>query len=94
MIKCNTDIARLEQRLDHFFALKNVNSCCNTKFSFYIEIFGGQNFTLFYIIYVIYYYLVRWVPGQGPEQRESDKTVLNVLIVIIILISYFIIYYY
>jgi hypothetical protein len=31
------------------------------------------------------------VPGQGPEQRESGKTVLYPLIVIIILISYTII---
>jgi hypothetical protein len=31
------------------------------------------------------------VPGQGPEQRESGKTVLYLLIIIIMLISYIII---
>ena len=38
---------------------------------------------------------VKRVPGRGPEQRESGKTVLYALIIIIIilLISY-IIYYY
>ncbi len=39
-------------------------------------------------------YLVKQVPGRGPEQRESGKTVLYLLIVIIILIIYIIIYYY
>jgi hypothetical protein len=24
-------------------------------------------------------FLVRWVPGRGPEQRESNKTVLGKL---------------
>jgi len=37
------------------------------------------------------YFFVKRVPGQGPEQRESGKTVLYLLIVIIILISYIII---
>ncbi len=36
-------------------------------------------------------FLVKRVPGRGPEQRESDKTVLYPLIVVIILISYIII---
>ncbi len=42
------------------------------------------------------FFLVKRVPGLGigPEQRESDKTVLHLLIVIIILISYITIYYY
>jgi hypothetical protein len=40
------------------------------------------------------FFLVRRVPVGGPEQRESDKTVLYPLIEIIILISYIIIYYY
>jgi hypothetical protein len=31
--------------------------------------------------------LVKQVPGWGPEQRESGKTVLYLLIIIIILIS-------
>jgi hypothetical protein len=42
-------------------------------------------------IYLFFYFLVKWVPGQGPEQRETGKTVLYLLIVIIILISYIII---
>jgi hypothetical protein len=33
-----------------------------------------------------------WVPGGGPEQRESEKTVLF-LQIIILLISYIIIFY-
>jgi hypothetical protein len=37
-------------------------------------------------------FLVKWVPGQGPEQRESEKTVLY-LQIIIMLISYVIIFY-
>ncbi len=39
------------------------------------------------------FFLVKWVPGRGPEQRESIKTVLYLLIIIIIiiLISYIII---
>jgi hypothetical protein len=36
-------------------------------------------------------FLVKKVPGRGPEQRESGKTVLYLLIIIIILISYIII---
>ncbi len=39
------------------------------------------------------FFLVKRVPGRGPEQRESDKAVLYPQI-IIILISYIIIYYY
>ncbi len=39
------------------------------------------------------FFLVKWVPDRGPEQRESEKTVLN-LQIIIILISYIIIYFY
>ncbi len=35
--------------------------------------------------------MVNWVPGRGPEQRESCKTVLYPLIIIVILISYIII---
>jgi hypothetical protein len=35
-------------------------------------------------------FFVKWVPGQGPEQRESGNTVLYPLI-IIILISYIVI---
>jgi hypothetical protein len=34
------------------------------------------------------FFLVKRIPGQGPEQRESGKTVFYPLIVIIILISY------
>ena len=33
------------------------------------------------------FFLVKWVPGWGPEQRESGKTVLYLLIIITILIS-------
>jgi hypothetical protein len=36
--------------------------------------------------------LVKWVPGWGPEQRESEKTVLYLQI--IVLVSYIVIYYY
>ncbi len=36
-------------------------------------------------------FLGKRVPGRGPEQRESGKTVLYLLMVIIILISYIII---
>jgi hypothetical protein len=36
------------------------------------------------------HFFVKWVPGRGPEQRESVKTVLY-LQIIIILISYIII---
>jgi hypothetical protein len=39
------------------------------------------------------FFLVKRVPGQGPKQRESDKTGLYPQI-IIILISLIIIYYY
>ncbi len=39
------------------------------------------------------WFLIKQVPGQGPEQRESEKTVLY-LQIIIKLISYIIIYYY
>ncbi len=39
-------------------------------------------------------FLVKQVPGWGPEQRESCKTVLYLLIGIIKLSSYIIIYYY
>jgi hypothetical protein len=38
-------------------------------------------------------FLVKWVPGWGPEQRESEKTVLY-LQIFIILISYINIYHY
>ncbi len=38
-----------------------------------------------------FFCLVKRVPGQGPEQRESSKTVLYLLIVIILLFSYIII---
>ncbi len=38
-------------------------------------------------------FLVKQVPGQGPEQRESKKTILYPQI-IIILISYVIMHYY
>jgi hypothetical protein len=41
-------------------------------------------------IIVSFIFLVKRVPGQGPEQRESEKTVLYPQI-IIILISYIII---
>ncbi len=41
----------------------------------------------------IFVFLVKRVPGQGPEQRESDKTVLYLLIVIVTLITYIIIYF-
>jgi formate-dependent nitrite reductase membrane component NrfD len=37
----------------------------------------------------MWFFLVKQVPGQGPEQRESEKTVLY-LQIIIILISYII----
>ena len=40
---------------------------------------------------LMFFFLVKRVPGRGPEHRESDKTVLYLLIVIIILISYIII---
>ncbi len=44
---------------------------------------------------LLYFFLVKQVPGRGPEQRESGKNVLYVLIIIIIvLISYTIKYYY
>jgi hypothetical protein len=36
-------------------------------------------------------FLVKQVPAKGPEQRESGKTVLYLLIIIIMLISYIII---
>ncbi len=36
-------------------------------------------------------FLVQRVPGRGPEQRESGKTVLYLLISIILFISYIII---
>jgi hypothetical protein len=42
----------------------------------------------------ILFFLVMQVPGRGPEQIESCKTVLYLLIITIILISYVIIYYY
>jgi hypothetical protein len=32
-------------------------------------------------------FLVKWVPGWGPEQRENVKTVLYKLIIIFVLIS-------
>ncbi len=38
-------------------------------------------------------FLVKQVPGQAQEQRESEKTALY-LQIIIILISYIIIYYH
>jgi hypothetical protein len=41
------------------------------------------------IALVIYIFLVKRVPGQGPEQRESEKTLLYLQINI--LISYIII---
>ncbi len=38
------------------------------------------------------FFLVKWVPGWGSEQRESGKTVLYpLIIIIIILISYIIV---
>jgi hypothetical protein len=40
------------------------------------------------------FFLVKWVPGWGPEQRESGKTVLYPVMINIILISYIFIYYY
>ncbi len=39
-------------------------------------------------------FLVKRVPGQGLEQRESGKNVLYLQINIIILSSYIIIYHY
>ncbi len=39
------------------------------------------------------FFLVKRVPGRGPEQRESEKTVLY-LRIITILVSYIIIYYH
>jgi hypothetical protein len=46
------------------------------------------------IVYFIeWFFLVKQVPGQGPEQREFGKTVIYPLI-IITLINYIIIYYY
>ncbi len=40
---------------------------------------------------VFFFFLTKWIPGQGPEQRESCKTVLYQLFSIIKLISYIII---
>jgi hypothetical protein len=40
------------------------------------------------------FFFDKHVPGRGPEQRESGKTVLYPLIIINILISYFLIHYY
>jgi hypothetical protein len=39
---------------------------------------------------VYFNFLVKWVPGQCPEQRESGKTVLYLPIINIVLISYII----
>jgi len=39
--------------------------------------------------FVLLFLLVKWVPGQGPEQRESEKAALY-LHIIIILISHII----
>ncbi len=50
---------------------------------------GGDNFGFPTMVF-----LVKWVTGWGPEQRESGKTVLNLLIISIILIRYISIYYY
>jgi hypothetical protein len=50
---------------------------------------------MFIVNRVIFFnFLVKWVPGRGPVQRESGKTVLYPLIIIILLFSYIIIYYY
>jgi hypothetical protein len=40
---------------------------------------------------VLLLFLVKQIPGRGPEQTESEKTVLSLQI--IILISYIIFYY-
>jgi hypothetical protein len=50
----------------------------------------GVSFILFSELY-FFVLLVKRVPGWGQEQRESDKTVLYLLIIIIILISHIII---
>jgi hypothetical protein len=42
-------------------------------------------------MHIISVFFIRRVPGQGPEQRQSNKTVLYLLIVIIMLIIYSII---
>ena len=43
---------------------------------------------------IVYIFLVMLVPGRGPEQRESGKTVLYLQMIIIIIIGYIIVYYY
>ncbi len=50
--------------------------------------------TAFYVISTDVCFLVNWVPGWGPEQRESGKTVLYVLIIIFTSIGYIIMIYY
>jgi hypothetical protein len=55
------------------------------KFDTFRQIF------IFRILFI--YFLVKRCPGRGPEQRESEKTVLCPQI-IIILIIYIMIYYY
>ncbi len=37
----------------------------------------------------IFVFLVKQVPGRGPEQRESGKTVLYLPIIIIIILIYY-----
>jgi hypothetical protein len=32
-----------------------------------------------------FFFLVKCIPGQGPEQRESEKTVLYLQIIIILI---------
>jgi hypothetical protein len=43
---------------------------------------------------IVYIFLVMLVPGRGPEQRESAKTLLYLQMIHIILISYTITYNY
>jgi hypothetical protein len=54
--------------------------------------FPSANLKIPYFVCWLQFILVKQFPGRGPEQRESEKTVLY-LQMIVILISYTIIYY-
>ncbi len=57
-------------------ALQDVANHFNLKTLFLQKHFGG-------------FFLVKRVPGRGPEQRESEKTILYLQIIIILIIIYY-----
>jgi hypothetical protein len=59
----------------------SLGSCLTLTLTFFFATDAAENYASGVFLYYVCF-LVKWIPGRGPEQRESGKTVLYPLIII------------